>query len=161
MPEVQFTKNNLDSYLKELAKEFRKMNGSHMHAEIILIGGASVLINYGFRAMTYDMDAIIQASSAMKLAINQVGDRMGLQTGWLNNDFMKTSSYTPKLVQYSKYYKTFSNILSIRTISAEYLIAMKLMACRRYKNDLSDVIGILIEQKNLGKELGLDIIKRL
>lgn len=44
-----FTKENLDSYLKDLAKEFRKKNGTKMPAEIILVGGASILINYGFR----------------------------------------------------------------------------------------------------------------
>lgn len=160
MPEVPFTKDNLDDYLKALSKEFRKMNGSKMPAEIILIGGAAILINYGFREMTYDMDAIIQASSSMKDAINNVGDRMGLPTGWLNTDFMKTASYTPKLIQYSKYYKTFSNVLRIRTISAEYLIVMKLMAGRQYKNDLSDVIGILIEQKKIDQEIHLESIKR-
>ena len=57
-----FTRENLDSYLMELAKEFRKKNGSRMPAEIILMGGASILINYGFREMTYDMDAIIKSS---------------------------------------------------------------------------------------------------
>lgn len=160
MPDVSFTKDNLDDYLKALSKEFRKMNGSKMPAEIILIGGAAILINYGFREMTYDMDAIIQASSSMKDAINNVGDRMGLPNGWLNTDFMKTTSYTPKLIQYSKYYKTFSNVLRIRTISAEYLIVMKLMAGRQYKNDLSDVIGILIEQKKADKEIQLESIKR-
>ena len=128
MSDTLFTRDNLDSCLKELAKEFRKINGSRIPAEIILIGGASVLINYGFREMTYDMDAIIQASSSMKDAINHVGDRLGLPNGWLNTDFMKTSSYTPKLIQYSKYYKTFSNVLRVRTVSAEYLIVMKLMA---------------------------------
>ena len=59
MPEIPFTKDNLDSYLKELAKEFRKINGSRTPAEITLIGGAAVLVNYGFREMTYDVDAII------------------------------------------------------------------------------------------------------
>ena len=44
-----FTKENLDYCLKELAKEFRKKNGTRMPAEIILIGGASILINYGFK----------------------------------------------------------------------------------------------------------------
>ena len=44
-----FTKQNLDTYLKELAKEFRKLNGKDMPAEIILIGGAAILANYGFR----------------------------------------------------------------------------------------------------------------
>lgn len=160
MSEVPFTKDNLDGYLKELSKEFRKMNGSRMPAEIILIGGAAVLINYGFREMTYDMDAIIQASTSMKDAINHVGDRMGLPNGWLNTDFMKTASYTPKLIQYSQYYKTFSNVLRIRTVSAEYLVVMKLMAGRQYKNDLSDVVGILIEQKNAEREISLDSIKR-
>lgn len=160
MSEVSFTKKNLDGYLKELSKEFRKMNGTRMPAEIILIGGAAVLINYGFREMTYDMDAIIQASSSMKDAINRVGDRMGLPRGWLNTDFMKTTSYTPKLIQHSRYYKTFSNVLRIRTVSAEYLVAMKLMAGRQYKNDLSDVVGILLEQQNAEKEISLDSIKR-
>lgn len=160
MSDIPFTKDNLDGYLKELSKEFRKMNGSKIPAEIILIGGASVLINYGFREMTYDMDAIIQALSSMKDAINHVGDRMGLPNGWLNTDFMKTTSYPPKLIQYSKYYKTFSNVLKIRTVSAEYLVVMKLMAGRQYKNDLSDVVGILIEQKNAEKEISLESIKR-
>jgi len=31
-----FTKENLDHYLKELAKEFRRQNGKSMPAEIIL-----------------------------------------------------------------------------------------------------------------------------
>lgn len=160
MPEMPFTKDNLDNYLKELAKEFRKINGSRTSAEITLIGGAAVLVNYGFREMTYDVDALIQASSSMKDAINHVGDRMGLPNGWLNTDFVKTTSYTPKLTQYSRYYKTFSNVLQVRTVSAEYLVAMKLMSGRQYKNDLSDVVGILLEQKAAEKEISLNAIKR-
>lgn len=151
--EVAFTKGNLDDYLRMLAKEFRKRNGKVMPAEIILIGGASVLINYGFREKTYDFDAIIRASSAMKDAINYVGDENQLQEGWLNSDFTKTNSYSPKLVQYSTYYKTFSNILTVRTISKEYLVAMKLRSFRTYKNDLSDIVGIYREQMELGDPL--------
>ena len=155
-----FTKENLDTYLKELAKEFKKLNGKIVPAELILIGGAAVLVNYGFRDMTYDVDAVIISSSAIKMAINNVGDRLGLPNGWLNTDFIKTKSYTPKLAEYSKYYKTFSNILQVRTISKEYLVAMKLMAGRRYKNDLSDIIGIIIEQNKIGEPLSIDIIKQ-
>lgn len=131
-----------------------------MPAEIILIGGASVLINYGFRGLTYDVDAMIQASSAMKEAANRVGDRLGLQNGWLNADFMQTASYTPHLAQYSRYYRTFSNVLQVRTISAEYLVAMKLMAGRQYKNDLSDVIGILMEQRSKQDPITMERIRK-
>jgi hypothetical protein len=64
------------------------------------------------------------------------------------------------LVEYSKYYKTFANVLRIRTVSAEYLVAMKLMAGRQYKNDLSDIVGILVEQAERNKPLSFEIIKK-
>lgn len=90
-----FTKDNLDSYLKELGKEFRKRNGTKMPAEIILVGGAAILANYGFREMTYDIDAVITASSAMKEAVNAVGDKFLLPNCWLNADFKNSNSYSP------------------------------------------------------------------
>ena len=92
-----FRKDNLDFYLKELAKEYRKLGGKAMPAEIILIGGAAVIANYGFRNMTTDVDAVIHAASVMKDAINNVGDRLNLPKGWLNADFMHTLSYSPIL----------------------------------------------------------------
>ncbi len=136
-----FRKEDLDLYLKELAKEFRKRNGKTISAEITLIGGASILINYGFREMTYDMDAIMDAASSIRDAITIVGDRYSLPHGWINDDFMKTDSYTPRIVQYSRYYRTYSNIMTIRTVTGEYLVAMKLRSGRQYKFDLSDIIG--------------------
>lgn len=157
--ERAFTKENLDLCLRELAKAYRKLNGKTMPAEVILIGGASILINYGFRNSTYDMDAVILSSSAMKQAINQVGDKLGLPNGWLNTDFMKTTSYSPKLAEHSEYYKTFSNLLEVRTVTGEYMVAMKLMAGRKYKNDLSDVIGILKTHRDKGSPLTLEKIK--
>ena len=156
----EFTRENIDTYLKAVAKEYRKISGKGIPAELILIGGACVLINYGFRNMTTDIDALILSASSMKEAINTVGDRYNLPNGWLNTDFENTSSYTPKLIQYSEYYKTFSNIVSIRTISAEYLVAMKLQSGRLYKNDLSDILGILAEHEKRHDPLSLDRIKK-
>ena len=158
--ETPITKENLDTYLKEVAKQFRKLNGKAMPAEITLIGGASILVNYGFRDSTYDVDALIQASSAMKDAINYVTDTLGLPNGWLNEDFKNTKSYTPQLVNYSKYYRTFSNVLTVRTITGEYLVAMKLMAYRQYKHDISDIVGILREQQSNGDPLTFDRIDK-
>lgn len=158
--DIPFTKDKLDYYLRELGKEFRRLNGKKMPAELILVGGASVLANYGFRDNTYDVDALIQASSSMNDAINTVGDAHGLPNGWLNSDFKKTKSYSPKLPQYSKYYKTFSNVLTVRTISSEYLVAMKLMSLRQYKHDVSDIVGILWEQKEQGRPLSFTDIDK-
>lgn len=158
--EAPITKENLDTYLKEVAKQFRKLNGKSMPAEITLIGGASILINYGFRDSTYDVDALIQASSSMKDAINYVTDTMGLPNGWLNEDFKNTKSYTPRLVNYSKYYRTFSNVVTVRTITGEYLVAMKLMAYRQYKHDISDIVGILRDQQKAGDPLSYERIEK-
>ena len=155
----EFTKGNIDLYLKELSKEYRKLGGKNMPAELILIGGASVLVNYGFRDMTTDIDGLIRAASSMKDAINRVGDRFGLPNGWLNADFKRTDSYTPKLSEFSVYYKTFSNVLRVRTVSAEYLVAMKLRSGRQYKSDLSDVLGILAEHEKRGTPITLDQIQ--
>lgn len=155
-----FTKDNLDNYLKELGREFRKRNGTKMPAEIILVGGAAILANYDFREMTYDIDAVVTASSAMKEAVNAVGDKFQLPNRWLNADFKNTNSYSPKLRQYSKYYRTYSNVLHIRAVNAEYLIAMKLMSGRSYKKDLSDVVGILYEQEKSGQPLGYEKIDK-
>ena len=153
-----FTKDNLNTYLSEVAKQYRKLGGRAMPAEIILVGGAAVLANYGFRDMTTDVDALIHASSAMKDAINMVGDKYGLPNGWLNADFKNTASFSKKLLQYSDYYRTFSNVLQVRTVNAEYLVAMKLISGRTYKHDLSDVIGILAEHQQRGKPLTLENI---
>ena len=158
-PEFYFTKENLDIYLRELGKQYRKLVGKRVPAELTIVGGAAILINYGFRDMTNDIDAIIQAGSAMKDAANIVGDMYGLPNHWLNSDFTDTNSYSDQLAYYSEPYKTFSNILTIRVISGKYLIAMKLMSGRIYKNDLSDIVGILISQREDGKEISLLQIK--
>lgn len=152
-------KNNLDEFLKALGKEFRRLTKSKAKAELILVGGASVIINYGFREMTTDIDAVIEASSAMKDAINIIGNKYNLPYGWLNSDFMKTGSYSSKINEYSVYYRTFSNVLEVRTISAEYLIAMKLRAGREYKNDLSDIVGILNYHEKINQPISLQMIE--
>lgn len=155
--DVPFTKENLEVYLKELAKEYKK-RGRGAPAEMVLVGGASVLINYQFRAVSYDVDASYDSPSIMKEAINAVGDKFGLPNGWVNDDFKKTLSYTPKIKQYSKHYKKFYNVLEIRTVKAEYLVAMKLVSGRQYKKDLSDIAGILYEQQIAGNPLSYELI---
>ena len=155
--EVPFTKENVELSLKKIAKELKK-RGRGASAEIILVGGASIIVNYSFRYSSYDIDAMYSTPSLMKEIINAVGDKQGLPNGWLNDDFKNTASYSDKIVQYSEYYKTFSNVLSVRTVRAEYLIAMKLVSGRQYKKDLSDIAGIVYEQKLLGKPITYEMI---
>jgi len=156
--DFSFSRKDLDMYFKELGKEFRKLTKGRSHAEIILVGGASIAINYDFRDMTTDVDALIESDSCMKDAINKIRDNYGLSNGWLNDAFKNTASYSKKLRGVSKHYKTFSNVVHIMTISSEYLIAMKAMSGRLYKFDMSDIVGVLSAHKNQGIPISRDSI---
>ena len=153
-----FGKRDIDRYLYEFAREYKRLGGRHISIEIILVGGASVMENYRFRETTRDIDAFLPTASIIKEAINHTGDKYALPAGWLNDHFVKTKSYSPKLFLYSVPYKTINQVLNVRTVTAEYLIAMKLMSAREYKNDLSDIAGILNEHKSNGKEIAFEMI---
>jgi hypothetical protein len=153
-----FNRSNIDHYLYLLAKEYKKENRSNPEAEIIIVGGASMIMNYSFRDTTTDIDSIIRASSSMKDVINKIGDENGLGTGWLNEDFKNTVSYSYKLIENSRFYKKFCNCLSVRTVSDEYLLAMKVRSARIYKHDLSDIIGIIKEHQEMGKEITFELL---
>lgn len=128
-------------------------------AELVIVGGAAVLIDYNFREGTMDVDAISVMPREIKEAAMKVADKYGLPTDWLNSDFHLTTSYSPKLREYSKYYKTFSNALEVRVIKDEYLIAMKLVACRSYKHDCSDIIGTVMECYRASNPLTVEKVK--
>ena len=43
MEKVLFTKENIDNLLFQLAKEFKRLNGRKIPAEIVIIGGAAIV----------------------------------------------------------------------------------------------------------------------
>ena len=149
----EFSRQEIDKYLKELAVTYKKMNRRSTGVEIILIGGASVIVNYGFRDITTDIDAIILADSVMKDAIRAVAEKNNLPEDWLNDDFKRSTSFTNKLIQHSEYYRTYANVVEVRTVREEYLIAMKLVAGRNYKRDLSDIVGIVQKIRKNGRAI--------
>ncbi|MCI1734825.1 MAG: DUF6036 family nucleotidyltransferase [Bacilli bacterium] len=147
------TKETLDLFLTDLAKAFRRLNGRQAKAELVLVGGTAVLTNYSFRESTSDMDAVINTTSSLEDAIKQVSEKYDIPGDWLNDDVKKTASFTYRLIEFSTYYKTYSGVIEVRALRGQYLIAMKLKSGREYKNDLSDILGILMEQKQQGKPL--------
>ena len=109
-----------------------------------------IILNYSFRISTIDIDCLDVNDALMNEIINEITNKYQLPNGWINTDFTKTNSYTPKLIQYSSFYKSYSNsALVVRTIKDEYLIAMKMVAARKYKHDYSDIYGIIKENKAL------------
>jgi hypothetical protein len=146
-----FEKEDIEKYLNFFAEEYKKNNNDLLR--IIIVGGASVLLNYDFRKSTKDVDFSNPLSSSIEKTIRKTAENFKISNDWLNNNFRKSDSYSDKLDGVSIFYKNISDILEVRTINSEYLIAMKLVACRNYKHDLSDIVGILWENSKKNKPL--------
>ena len=144
------TRANALDVIKRFAREYRKTLGK-APAEIIIVGGGSIMLNYKFRDATQDFDVILRAASGIKDVVTRFADENSLPRDWMNTDFVKTSSYSDTLIEVSRHYCWLNNqTLEIRTVSGVYLVAMKMIAHREYRNDISDAIGILIEEAEAG-----------
>ena len=144
---TSYKKEDVERFLAQLSREIKKQFNRKTKVELIIVGGASVILNYGFRKTTMDIDAYISAGTSIKVAIYKIAEDNNISEEWLNSDFLKTSSFTHKLTEVSKYYKTYNQVLDVRTISDEYLVAMKLEAFRKYKYDLSDAFYVIKAMK--------------
>ena len=154
----KITRENALDIIKRFAKEYRKELGK-VPGEIIIVGGGSIMLNYTFRDATQDFDVILKTVSGITDIIKRFADENGLPRDWMNTDFIKTSSYSDMLSEVSKHLLTLNNgTLEIRTVSGVYLIATKLIAHRDYRNDISDAIGILIEEREAGASITYDDI---
>lgn len=155
-----FNKDDIEIILRDFADEYKKLNAEECPLKIVLVGGASILLNYNFRESTKDIDYSNPTSPYIEEAIEKISKKYNINRGWLNNDLRKSSSYSDKLIDISDFYKNISDVLEVRTVKSEYLIAMKLMSSRSYKNDLSDIAGILWESKENNIILGKDDIEK-
>ena len=70
--QTKFSKESIDIYLKKLSKVYKKLSAGRMPAEIILVGGSAIAVNYSFRQSSTDIDAIIQAPDVMRDAICRI-----------------------------------------------------------------------------------------
>lgn len=153
------TKENAYPILKAFAKEYKKQNGSQLPTEIVIVGGGSILLNYGFRESTQDFDILVQSMEMIKSVSYRIAEQYNLCDDWMNTDFTQTASYSTKLREVSKHFCSFNNgSLEFRTVNAEYLIAMKMVSAREYRNDISDIVGVLIYLKKDSEDFSMDRI---
>ena len=147
----KITRANAMDIIRRFAKEYRKSLGK-APGEIIIVGGGSIMLNYKFRDATQDFDVILHTASGIKDVIVRFADENNLPRDWMNTDFIKTASFSETLTEVSRHFCWLNNkTLEIRTVSGIYLIAMKMVDYREYRNDISDVIGIMIEEAENGQ----------
>ena len=137
-------KEDLDRLFDKLAVEYIKLGGSKK-VDIYLVGGAAIVINFDYRMSTIDIDAMFNDNDILETAIQKVSLGDGLSSDWLNKDFVKTPSYSPRIVEKAKKHALYHDIISVYSLEPKYLIAMKLKSSRPTGGDLDDIIKMIYE----------------
>jgi hypothetical protein len=96
-------------------------------AEIVVAGGAALVLLFGARESTKDVDAFFVTPEAalVRSAAARVADRIGLPADWLNDG---AKGYFVGVTNGEVLYK--SAVLTVRSVSMEQLLGMKLGAWR-------------------------------
>jgi hypothetical protein len=95
--------------------------------EVCLLGGAVMVLAYGARPRTKDVDAVFQPAQTLRTLARIVQEEMDLPEAWLNDGakgFMSAQATltTADLPQFDN--------LQVTAPTAEYLLAMKCLASR-------------------------------
>jgi hypothetical protein len=112
---------DLTAALEALAAELSATGRPH---ELIVVGGAAVVLGYGAARTTRDID-VYQLDSDVRAAAHAVAAGLGLPDGWLSDGaraFMRTASKGKRLFE--------RPLLAVFAVSTEQLLAMKLCAGR-------------------------------
>lgn len=138
-------KDDIEKYLRMVGQELEEQG---LTLELLLLGGAVMVIEVGNRDSTYDIDTFFLSDfTAIMQAAATVAGREGLPDGWLNS---VAAGFTYGFIRPPErhLWKTFPG-LSVYLPSLEYLFVTKLMAHRlKDRADIAALMGKLgIEQR--------------
>lgn len=116
-----------------------RLRAQEISGEILMAGGASLALVYNTRDATKDIDAIFAPAKEIREIIDAIADEKNLDNDWLN-DGVKGFIDTNK--QETEVFLKLSN-LTVKTIDAEGLLAMKLSSARYDGKDLDDALRLM------------------
>ena len=132
---MMFNKDKLNQLFEELGKQCVK------DTEIIICGGASMVLNYETRESTRDVDCFMLEEQIKKVA-TKLAVKHELDFDWLNDNVCVTLSYHNGLSKYKTYYNRFGNLV-VYTISGLPLLCMKLVSFREHSSDVEDCRNLI------------------
>jgi hypothetical protein len=113
--------------------------------ELCIYGGSALMLAYGSREATKDVDAVVKPSEVARRLATEVAQALGLHESWLNDDVKRfvseAGTFAP--MQIEELEAAARRHLKITRPSASYLLAMKCLACRSglpgYPGDIDDL----------------------
>ena len=151
MPQ-NLTKESIQTYLQEINSRLAKEGKT---GEILIAGGASMTLVFGARDATQDVDAIFTPKNDIANIAAQIADEYGLPDDWLNDGvkgFLEPTMQTEIVYQ--------MDALTVKSISADSLLAMKLTSARPDTKDLEDSIALIKHLKLQNMEQVYDVLQK-
>ena len=139
------TKENVDEIFSCFALHCLNNSNHPSKIEVYMVGGGAIMLNFDYRLSTIDFDALFMKDEMINAAIKETAKEKQLPNDWLNQDFVNTPSFSPKIVKVSQLFKIYEGIIYLYTLKPVYLIAMKLKSSRPTGGDLDDIIKMIYE----------------
>lgn len=132
------SKKQILQYLQVLSSEMERQN---LKGEILLFGGAAMVLAFNARSSTKDVDAIFRPKKEIYAISKEIALKYYLPEGWLNDSvkgFITSDSFKQNL--FIRY-----NNLSVYIPEPQYLLAMKCMSMRigMESSDIDDIKTLL------------------
>lgn len=140
------TKEELTRALERLSGELEQLG---LQGEILLTGGASMCLVHSARDMTKDIDALYEPKTVINSLVSKIAVEENLPDDWLNDSvkgFVIPAAPREDFLTYPG--------LKVTTVTAEYLLAMKLISARYGETDYGDI-------RFLMQKLGISDVERL
>ena len=154
MPVEKLTRARVVEALNLLGKLAAEEN---LTLELCIYGGSAMMLAYGARDATKDVDVIATPSEAAHRLAERVAERLQLQQDWLSDDVRRYTSidgtFAPLEIQELEV--TARQRLKITRPSASYLLAMKCFAGR---SALPGFAGDIDDIKFLVKKMGIKTV---
>lgn len=125
------TREEILNALSTLSDELGALD---LHGEILLTGGASMCLVHSARDMTKDIDALYEPKNTINKLISKIAETNDLPADWLNDS---VKGFLSEAVPQEEYLML--PHLRVSTVSADYLLAMKLMSARYGETDYEDI----------------------
>jgi len=128
----------------EMREAFRRLalrlERRQLIGDICVFGGAAMILAYGARRVTRDVDALFEPHGAVVEESRAVARELGFPEGWLND---AVSVYVPPVADTRRTTVYDHPNLRVRSVSARHLLAMKALAARRYASDKDDLVTLV------------------
>jgi hypothetical protein len=129
------TKEQILKYLRQLGDE---LDALAMRGEILLTGGAAMCLVYEARDMTKDIGALYEPKDVINGLAAKIAERENLSADWLNDSvkgFLGVNAPVEDFIAWKG--------LKVQTVSAEYLLAMKMLFVRCGETDYEDILFLM------------------